>query len=499
MKPPPPPALPAAPPDTTALPASLAAWALTLLLPVAAFGQAATRLPAPAALLVALMVGAAVQWVFRLVPDFVVGLLLLLLCVLLDVAPPELAFSGFASPVFLLVLGVFLLSAQLAESPWMARWSAALLRHTQGCTACRLGAVVLSALLLTLVLPSPMGRSALLAPLLPALVAGRSPRTQTAVVFALAQGHTLWSTVFLTGNPLNFVLLGLLDLQSQLRFQWLHWLWAAMIFGLVVGAGLAVLLAWLLHGGGPAALSDMPGPGADPSNTGPGGRAGRGGPGGLPGAAAWQAQSAARDAAVPVLYLLLFAAVLTRPLHQVELHLVVGVLALLSCYLLPMPLQTLRARLDWPTLLFIATLAAWQPMLAHAGVDDWLAAQLPALARHMPASPQLGIVALAVLVGLVRLVVPGAPAFIVLATGALPLAPALGLSPWVLGFVLLSVSEGFVFAHQHGVPSHLESEARVLGLQLQRRRLLLAHLLAWLLRMLALVASVPWWKQLGVV
>ena len=65
-------------------------------------------------------------------------------------APAELAFSGFVSPVFLLVLGVFLLSALLIESPWMARWSQALLRRTQGSPRRRFAALVLSAVALTM-------------------------------------------------------------------------------------------------------------------------------------------------------------------------------------------------------------------------------------------------------------------------------------------------------------------------------------------------------------
>lgn len=465
------------PPRTNrpATPLSLAAWVLTLALPVLVFSQASPRLSAQAGLLLALMVGAAVQWMFRVVPDFVVGLLLLWLCVLLGLAPAELAFSGFVSPVFLLVLGVFLLSALLIESPWMARWSQALLQRTQGSPRRRFAALVLSAIALTLALPSPLGRSALLAPLLQPLAAGRSPRFQTAVVFALAQGTTLWSTVFLTGNPLNFVLLGLLDVQTQQRFQWLYWLLAAAAFALAAALGLAVLLAWLLHPSGQAEPrpSELPPP-AFPVPAAPGG-----------------------NAVVPVLYVLLFVAVLARPVHQIELHLVVGALALAGFYLVPMPLQSLRARLDWPTLLFIATLVAWQPMLSRTGVDAWLAGQLPALARHAHGSLAVNIVVLALGVGLVRLVVPGAPAFIVLATSLLPLAPALGMSPWVLGFVLLTVSEGFVLAHQHGVLSHLLAEAQAHGMVLEPRRLLLANLGAWGLRVLALVASVPWWQQLA--
>lgn len=456
---------------------ALLAWALTLAMPLGVFSALSTRLSHDAAMLLALMVGAAIHWVFRVVPDFVIGLLLLWLCVLLGLAPAGLAFSGFTSPVFLLVLGVFLLSALLTESPWMAHWSDLLLRYTQGNTTARLGAVVLTAIILTLVLPSPLGRSALLAPLLQPLAGARSPRFQTAVVFAMAQGNTLWSTAFLTGNPLNFVLLGMLDVQAQQRFQWLSWLAAAAAFALVAALGLAVLLACLLYRSDP----QVPPGGQQPATQAP-----------LP-------PRERQDAAVPVLYALLFLVVLTRPYHQIELHLAVGALALMGHYLAPMSLQALRMRLDWPTLLFIATLAAWQPMLHHTGIDRWLASYLPLLARLAHTSVVVNVIGVSLMVGLVRLVMPGAPAFIVLASSLLPLAPALGLSPWALGFVLLTASEGFVLAHQHGVLSHLLSEAQSLGMSLDQRRLLLANFGAWVLRVLALALSIPWWQRLSLV
>lgn len=466
----------------------LLAWALTLALPLLAFNQVTGSLPPDASLLLALMVGAAVHWVFRVVPDFVVGLLLLWLCVLLGLAPADLAFSGFTSPVFLLVLGVFLLSALLTESPWMSRWSDALLRRTRGRRTARLGAVVLTALMLSCVLPSPLGRSALLAPLLQPLAQGRSRRYQTAVVFAMAQGNTLWSTALLTGNPLNFVLLGLLDEQAQQRFQWLSWAVAGLAFTVSAGLGLALLLAWLLHGDAAASESAM--------SEAPAGEAAMAVGPALP---AHAGADRPQDAAIPALYAALCIVVLTRPYHHIELHLAVGALGLIGFYLAPMSLQALRARLDWPTLLFIATLAAWHPLLHHTGIDAWLAGHLPLLAPMADPSPRVNVVGLCVLVGLMRLVVPGGPAFIVLASSLLPLAPALGLSPWVLGFVLLTASEGFVLAHQHGVLSHLLSEAQAQGLRLDHRRLMWADLGAWGVRVLALAVSLPWWQRLALV
>lgn len=472
-----------------ATPARVLAWALALALPLAAHAWAASRLPADAAVLLALMTGAAVLWTSREVPDFVVGLALLWLAVLAAGMPPQLAFGGFASSLFLLVLGVFLLSAQLAESPWLARWTAVLLRRTQQHPGRALGAVLGTALLLTLVLPSPLGRAALLAPLLGPLAAGRGPRAQTALVFALMQSHTLWSTAFLTGNPLNFVLLAMLSLQTQQRFQWLPWAVAACAFFAVATLGLALILAWLLHGRGADLPAVAAGAGSAPA------------PASVPEASPDPTLAPAHEVPapllVPALYALLLAALLTRGWHGIDLHWAALGLALAGLALAPLPAEALKRRVDWPTLLFVATLAAWQPMLEHAGVAAWLAAEVPALATAAQGALWVKVLVLAAAVALLRLLLPGAPAFIVLATALLPLAPQLGLSPWVLGFMLLTLTEGFVLPHQHGVAAQVTAEARALGLQVQTRRLFAAHLAAYALRVAALLASLPWWQRLA--
>jgi di/tricarboxylate transporter len=470
-----------------ATPARVLAWAMALALPLAAHAWAAPRLPADAAMLLALMTGAAVLWTSREVPDFVVGLLLLWLAVLAAGVPAGLAFGGFSSALFLLVLGVFLLSAQLAESPWLARWTAALLQRTQHKTGRALGAVLGTALLLTLVLPSPLGRAALLAPLLGPLAAGRGPRAQTALVFALMQSHTLWSTAFLTGNPLNFVLLAMLSLQTQQRFQWLPWALAACAFFAVATLGLALILAWLLHGRGADLPAVAAGAGSRPAPA----------PDASPEPTLTPADDAPAPLLVPTLYALLLAALLTRGWHGIDLHWAALGLALAGLALAPLPAEALKRRVDWPTLLFVATLAAWQPMLEHAGVAAWLAAEVPALAAAAQGVLWVNVLVLAAAVALLRLLLPGAPAFIVLATALLPLAPQLGLSPWVLGFVLLTLTEGFVLPHQHGVAAQVTAEARALGLQVQTQRLFAAHLAAYALRVAALLASLPWWQRLA--
>lgn len=457
-----------------ATPRSACGWALSFIIPCLLLNALPASFSAQGILLLALMAGAAIQWSFRLVPDFVTGLMLLMLCVVLDIAPAAQAFSGFTSSVFFLVLGVFLLSALLTESALITRLTQHLLHLGRKRPAGSLLALLCTAIALTLALPSPLGRSAILAPLMRPLAEGRSKGFRTALLFVMAQGTTLWSTVFLTGNPLNFVLLGFLDTQSQLRFQWMYWLLASCCFAVLASIGFALLLAWLLrgeHDNAPtAAIAEL-----------------------TPPVLSW------RDGFVILLYALLFVAIFTRHLHHIELHWIVLALAMIGLYVLPMPLQTIRTRVDWPTLLFIASIVSWQAMLHTVHVDAWINAHLPALLPYVHQYAAVNMLYLAALIFVIRLVVPGAPAFVILLTTLLPLASALGLSGWVLGFVMLTLSEGFVLSHQHGVLSHLLSEAHAANMEISSKQLLVANTLAWLLRLLALIASIPLWIMLSLI
>jgi len=459
----------------------LLGWALTLVLPVAVFQLKGDNLSPSAAMMLSLMVGAAVQWSFRLVPDFVTGLTLLVLVTLLGLAPANVAFGGFISPVFMLVLGIFLLSALLMESSLLSRLSHGVLRLGRNKPRNSVYAIFITAVALTFAMPSPLGRSAVLTPMLTRLSHLKSSRFNTGLIFAMAQGCTLYSTVFLTGNPLNFVLLGFLDSQTSRKFQWLSWFYAASAFALVATVGMGLLLTWMLRNDhSPLAKADGEREGEGAASISP-------------------SRFSSFDWVVLALYGVMFAAIFTRHLHQIEVHWILLALGLVGFILLPMPTQEIRARIDWPTLLFVASIVSWKSMLDYVALGPLIAAKLPALLPYVQDSLAVNICLLAIVVGVVRLVVPGAPAFLILLATLLPLSATLGMSQWVMGFVLLTLCEGFVLPHQHGVLNHLLSEQQTNGVAIENWRLLAGNIAAWFLRVLAVIACIPLWQYLSLV
>jgi len=159
-------------------------------------------------------------------------------------------------------------------------------------------------------------------------------------------------------------------------------------------------------------------------------------------------------------------------------------------------LQSLRSKVDWPTLIFIATVVAWGGMLDHLALSQWLVAQIELIKPIFEANFALGIGLIIGFVLLVRLVVPGAPAFILLAATLLPFAASVGVSPWLVGFIVVTVSESFLFPYQHGVYSQTISELDAQQVAYRPGLMLLVNVGFLSLRIVAIYASLPWWQSL---
>jgi len=461
-------------PDRSLL--ELIAWICVGLGPWLTYGYLTAHLAHSQALFLSLALAAIIMWIFRLVPDFVPGLALILIVTLLDLVPQEIAFSGFYSQVFFLVFGIFILAALLAESSWMNRLEAMLSRRDASFMT-RLFAVLGAGVLLTLVVPSPLGRASMVQPLIKRFMQSGLASRNSALALIHMHGTTLISTIILTGNPLNFILIGMLSEQMRHRYQWLGWLKATSAAGLVLSMGLvaAVFLC--------ASLMRKKSQATAPSET----------------SVRNVTKDALRDWATLALYGVLILAIFTRAIHQIPLEWVVLFLAMAVFFFAGLSLATLRNNFDWPTLVFIATVVAWGPMLDHLGLSAWLAERLPAIIPLFEQSLYLGFAVMIAGVAIIRLAIPGAPAFIILATALLPFAEEIAVSPWVLGFVILTISEGFIWPYQHGVFSQSVTMLDARGVAYNMSTFIRFNLFFLALRCAAIFASIPLWKALNLI
>ncbi|MBK0125810.1 anion permease [Pantoea sp. S61] len=183
-------------------------------------------------------------WASARLPEYLTALLFFAAATLFSIAPASTIFSGFASSAFWLVLSGFVLGAAIRKVGLAQRWANYLVvPFSQSWPRMVVGTLVLT-YLLALVMPSNMGRIALLMPVVLAMGerAGIKAGSRGSIGLALAVGFGTFqlSASILPANVPNLVLSGAAENAYQIHLQWLPW-W--LLHMPVVGIGKGVVLA----------------------------------------------------------------------------------------------------------------------------------------------------------------------------------------------------------------------------------------------------------------
>lgn len=454
------------------------AAAFSVLVPVALwFVPPAGGLDVNAWRVIAILIGAAVAWLLEPVPDFVVALAMAGAWGITGLAPLAVVFSGFASSSWVLALGALALAGALVRSGLLFRVALQALRRFPATHMGQVLALVFGGLAVTPLVPLSVARVAAVAPL--ALELSRSlgyaPRSRgsAGIAFAGLAGYWYFSNIFLTGFATNFFVLALLPDADQKRFGWAGWLAAAAPAGLVCLAGAIVALVVLFRPEREARVSR----------------------------AALRRQdrvlgplSTAERVAMGALVLLIVGLAIQPVLGVEPAWFAVGALVIVAANVLGR--DQFRSSIDWGFLVFFGILLGSSAVLQRAGVDKWVATELLAASGAIR-SPQLVVMLLAILTMAVRFVLPSRPTMILLALALVPSAAALGVSPWVAGFVILACANMWVLPYQGLEYLILRDATRGEAFddaQGTRFGIALA-----VVRLVAIAASVPIWSALGLI
>jgi di/tricarboxylate transporter len=200
------------------------------------------------ALPAALTAGTILLWASARLPDYLVALLFFAAAAASRAAPPEVIFAGFASGAFWLVLGGFVLGAAIRKVGLADRVARLLAGRLSGSWPGMVGGVVVLTYALAFVMPSNMGRIALLMPIVMALAdrAGLAEGSRGRIGLALAVGFGTFqlSCSILPANVPNLVLAGAAEAAHGIRFAYLPWLLLhAPVLGLLKGLVLVALVS----------------------------------------------------------------------------------------------------------------------------------------------------------------------------------------------------------------------------------------------------------------
>lgn len=477
-------AVPAAPAPTEK-PVSLrliVGWILAVAVPVAIVGLLgdSKALPSPQALHLLAVIGIiVVMWVFSLVPDFVPAMFAMLAVVILGLAPPSVTMSGFASDSFFMALSIFGLSAVITVSGLSYRILLWMLKVGPAHKAWYSVTLFVSGFVLTPIVPTTNGRVAIAAPFLNELMdafdkasaRGEGPRLSA----SLLGGVSLMSAVFLSSKSVNFMIFGLLPEQEQARFQWLYWFYAASVCGLVLMI-LYGLGCWLLFRNPSQPTISRAMIAEQMRILGP--------------------MRAAEWAGVVGLFVLM-GSFLTASTHRIDVPwIALGILfALLMLGFLGK--SDFRRQIDWNFLIFLGSFIGLIQAIKYVQLDKWLTKQLAWLGPYMESNFVLFILMLAVAIFVIRLVLPVNATVVIFVSLLMPTAINLGVNPWLIGFLVLLLAEGFIWPYQTSYYVQLCSIARD-DAGAASNRVLVLNALTFAMKIAAVYASMPFWRQLGI-
>jgi DASS family divalent anion:Na+ symporter len=426
---------------------------------------------------IAVLLGAAVAWLFDAAPDFVVALAMAAGWGLTGLAPVGAVLSGFASSSWVLALGALALAAAMVRSGLLFRAAILALRWFPATHLGQVLALVFGGLAITPLVPLSVARVAAVAPLALELARslGYAPRSHgsAALAFAGLAGYWYFSNVFLTGFASNFFVLALLPPTDQQRFGWGGWLLAASPTAIVCLAGAIAVLVFLFRPDREVRVSTVA-LGRQHRVLGP--------------------LSSAERIALGALGILVVGLAVQPVLGIEPAWFAVVALVVVTATILGR--EQFRTSIDWGFLIFLGILLGSSTVLQRAGVDRWIATGLFSVSEVVH-SPQLMVLAIALLTMAVRFVLPSRATMVLLALALVPSAPALGIDSWVAGFVILTSANMWILPYQGLEYVILRDATRGEAFDDAQGTRFGAALSA--VRLLAIAASIPLWTVAGLI
>jgi di/tricarboxylate transporter len=422
-----------------------------------------------------LLIAAMLCWMLDVLPDYVVALGVIVVWNVAGIGPSAPSLSGFASPVWFLLLGVLAVGGGLASSGVLQRVALVLLSMFPATFIGQVVAFLVGGLVMTPFLPLTVARCALTAPLARqvAEILGYPARSRGAVGIGLAAftGSGLLSRVFLSGATLNLIAWSLLP--PATRPGWWRWALAGAPMMLVLTAGALgiILLTYRPANDCPVGRDVIARQRREIGPLTPG---------------------AYVAGAVAVVVLIGLAA---SPYLKVDgaWFACLGAMTLAATGVLTR--EHFRRTIDWPLLIFLGVILGMPAMIHHVGVDTQLAQGLPPVVAWVHGSPVLALTLLFAIVTAARFLLSEWVAIPLLTATLTPIAPTLGLHPWVVAFVVLSAANLWSVPYQFA--SYLAFWSASDGHLFAHDQVRTFSVAYVLLSLCGLLVSIPVWRRLG--
>jgi len=420
-----------------------------------------------------------IMWIFSLLPDFIPAVFAILLFLLFGLAPPEILLSGFSSYAFLLSFSVLGLGAVVSSSGLTYRYALILLKWLPQHTLWYQLVLFFTGVLFTPIVPSIIGRVAIVAPILHNMTQSLDEKTKQESANMLyasgLDGISLLTAIFLTSAPINLIIFGMLPQQEQQTFQFMYWAYAASLAG-----GVLLLIYFMLsavyfrayrrtHISKESVCQEL-------SQMGP---------------MSWREWWALGSIIV------LAIGIVTAGIHKIDIPVVAFTVFFVLLFLGILTREDFISKIDWAVLFLLSCLIGMVATMNYLGIDKLLISQLAWLGKYMRYDFKTFILVLSITIIAVRLFLPIVSTVLIFSTALLPLANASGLSPWLIGFIIVMLAETSFFSYQSPHIPLFQNIARG-DLQLNERSQIIFRILLFIGKLVAIYVSIPFWFRIGI-
>lgn len=455
-------------------------WFLTTLIPIILlFSLAQTSLNWNDQLFITIISATLLMWFFNLVPVFIPGIFSILSFIILGIAPSTIVLSGFASGEFFMALSIFGLGAVLATSGLTYRLGLIILKNLPNGQFWHSSALFAIGSLLTALIPSANGRVKLVNPILLEMVEvmdlDEKGKAATRLAFDAFWGTSLLSSCFLSSKSANFIMLGLFPNQIREQFSWGYWALASAIAG-ISAIILHLITTSLLFRNQEITKISRQNIAAQLEIIGPMNKR------------EWIAAGS---------ILLFLLGVLTSSLHKIALPWMALAILYICLDLEILKQREFQKNVDWTFLIFLGSLVGMAQTMSYLGLDKYLSNYLAWTGNYMNQNFSLFLLGLSLLIYLLRFMIPNAVMVAICGTIFIPIAEKQGINPWLIGFVILTISDGWFLPYQ--CPHYLLFQEETDKNEIYNKKYFLAcNIFNNLIRLISIYISLPYWKLLGI-
>ncbi len=455
-------------------------WFLALFVPICLyFYLRKIGLNYNAVMFTAIISSSLIMWIFSLLPPFIPPLFAVLFFLLFGLAPSEIILSGFSSSSFFLSISVLGLGVVITNSGLTYRYTLWLIKLLPQHTFWYQVALFFTGILFTPIVPTILGRASILAPVLDNVVNGLNETTKkksgTLLYSTALDSISYLSAIFLTSAPANFIIFSLLPMQEQQTFQFMYWVYAAAITGGIMIVMYFVLSALLFRGYRPVKLSKET---VEKEIE-------------LLGKMSW------REWISFFCILVLAIGIGTDSVHKIKIPFIAFSVFFVLLYLGILSAEDFTKKLDWAFLFLLGSIVSITVTMEYLEIDKLLMVKLSWLGIYMRQDFKFFVLILTIMILGVRLFLPMATTMLIFSTALIPIANANGVSCWLIGFIILTISEVSLFNYQSPHIMFFRSKINA-ELQCNERSMIIFRVILLIVRIAAIYCSIPYWIHLGI-